>query len=190
MFVLGIFVGRGTVPVQFDTTKLQKELADLREAAVREREVRFKIDQDAADKKVGLDFFEALKNAEGDTGPAADIPEKKVEPLPEKIRLKKEQVAEAPKKDRVDTNDAPEVRENFTIQVVSLRDSEDADRVVARLVEKGYSAYRTVTEIPGRGTWHRVRIGNFKDKAEADSTLNRLKNEGFVPILLQRQGGR
>ena len=32
MFVLGIFVGRGTAPVKFDIEKLQKELVALKEA--------------------------------------------------------------------------------------------------------------------------------------------------------------
>jgi hypothetical protein len=35
MFILGIFVGRGTAPLQFDIKKLQNELAALKEDVVK-----------------------------------------------------------------------------------------------------------------------------------------------------------
>jgi len=35
MFILGVLVGRGTAPVQFDTQALQKELATLRDAMMK-----------------------------------------------------------------------------------------------------------------------------------------------------------
>jgi len=55
-----------------------------------------------------------------------------------------------------------------------------------RLKKKGYPAYRISSNIPEKGIWHRVRIGYFKDKAEADSTLSKLKNEKYGPILVNR----
>jgi len=58
--------------------------------------------------------------------------------------------------------------------------------MVARLKKKGYSAYRISSNIPEKGIWHRVRIGYFKDKAEADGTLNKLKKEKYGPILVNR----
>ena len=66
MFVLGIFVGRGTAPVQFDIEKLQKELIALKEAVVKREQSRFKIDSDAVKNKTDLDFYEALKKPDGD----------------------------------------------------------------------------------------------------------------------------
>ena len=43
MFVLGILIGRGIAPVQFDIEKLQKELASLKEAVIKKEELRFKM---------------------------------------------------------------------------------------------------------------------------------------------------
>jgi len=38
MFVLGVLVGRDTVPVKFDIEKLQKELVALKEAVIRKEQ--------------------------------------------------------------------------------------------------------------------------------------------------------
>lgn len=77
-----------------------------------------------------------------------------------------------------------EIEKKITIQVAALRDPKVADRMVARLKDKWYPAYRTVAEIPGKGVWYRVRIGSFRRKAEAQSTLERLKKDKIDAILL------
>ena len=51
MFILGIFVGRGTAPVKFDIEKLQKELIALKETVIKEEKERFKIYTEAAQNK-------------------------------------------------------------------------------------------------------------------------------------------
>jgi len=58
--------------------------------------------------------------------------------------------------------------------------------MVARLKKKEYPAYRILSNIPEKGIWHRVRIGYFKDKAEAGGTLDKLKKEKYGPILMNR----
>jgi cell division protein FtsN len=73
----------------------------------------------------------------------------------------------------------------ITIQVASIRDLKIADRMVARLKDKGYPAYRTVVEVPGKDTWYRVRIGSFERKADAQKTLKRLEKDNINAILLQ-----
>ncbi len=42
-----------------------------------------------------------------------------------------------------------------------------------------------IKEIPNKGTWYRVRIGYFRNKAEAAGTLNRLKKEKLKGILIK-----
>ena len=61
MFTLGILVGRGTAPVQFDIEELQNELVALKEAVVKKELKRFKIDSNAADNKTEINFNEELK---------------------------------------------------------------------------------------------------------------------------------
>jgi cell division septation protein DedD len=56
---------------------------------------------------------------------------------------------------------------DYQIQVASFRDLPEAEAYVAELRLRGHSAYRETARIPGRGLWHRVRIGPFKDKFKA-----------------------
>ena len=67
MFILGMLVGRGTAPVEFDTQALQKELAALRDSmAKKERDVIEKAMRGGDEKDV-VDFYEDLKKDRPDT---------------------------------------------------------------------------------------------------------------------------
>ncbi len=197
MFVLGILVGRGTAPVQFDIKKLQEELASLKAAVIKKERLRFKIDPDAAGHRTDMDFYEGLKKSERGAGPkkkqlkvASKQPQK---PLPtvtdlerknRDTREKANAVDSSPKGPPAESGAGAEIEKKITIQVAALRDPKVADRMVARLKDKWYPAYRTVAEIPGKGVWYRVRIGSFRSKAEAQSTLERLKKDKIEAILL------
>jgi DedD protein len=52
--------------------------------------------------------------------------------------------------------------------VASFKDQPDADKFVDDLRKRGHRAFRQAAYVPGRGLWHRVRIGPFKNKYEAD----------------------
>ena len=190
MFVLGVLVGRDTVPVKFDIEKLQKELVALKEAVIRKEQKRFKIDSDGAKNKTDFGFYEALKETKKNKNNGAGISKKqetKHLSKNETVKVKKRVVSGKSKiinKDK--QKNLTETDKKLTIQVASLKDSKDADEMVARLKKKGYPAYRTSSNIPEKGIWHRVRIGFFKDKAEAGSTLSKLKNEKYGPILVNR----
>jgi len=56
----------------------------------------------------------------------------------------------------------------WTLQVSSHRGQEEAERVAARLSGKGYAAYVVAVELGEKGTWHRVRVGQFASKQEAE----------------------
>jgi len=190
MFVLGVLVGRDTVPVKFDIEKLQKELVALKEAVIRKEQKRFKIDSDGVRNKTDFGFYEALKENQKDKNDGAGISKKqetKHLSKNETVKVKKRVISGKSKiinKDK--QKNLTETDKKLTIQVASLKDSKDADEMVARLKKKGYPAYRTSSNIPKKGIWHRVRIGYFKDKAEAGSTLNKLKKEKYGPILVNR----
>jgi len=190
MFVLGVLVGRDTVPVKFDIEKLQKELVALKEAVIKKEQKRFKIDLDGVRNKTDFGFYEALKETNKDKNNGAGISkEQETKHLSENetVKVKKRVISGKSKiinKDK--QKNLTETDKKLTIQVASLKDSKDADEMVARLKKKGYPAYRTSSNIPEKGIWHRVRIGFFKDKAEAGSTLNKLKKEKYGPILVNR----
>jgi cell division septation protein DedD len=192
MFVLGIFVGRGTVPVKFDMEKLENELAALKEAVIKKEFDRYKLDSNSEDNKTKMGFYEALKNTGEEERLKADIPQNKPTPLPKKTVSKTKKTAVTKKtltsrKAKTATfRKSAEDNKNFTIQVAALKDPKVANNLVAKLKKKGYPAYRSIGKIPGKGIFYRIRIGSFKNRAEAGSTFNRLKKEKIKAIIVQR----
>ncbi|MDL1968255.1 MAG: SPOR domain-containing protein [Deltaproteobacteria bacterium] len=189
MFVLGVLVGRDTAPVKFDIKKLQNELVALKEAVIKKEQKLFKIDSDVVRNKTDFGFYEALKETKKDKNNGAGISKKQgTKHLSKNKTVKKKKVT--PDKSKIinknKQNNLTKTDKKLTIQVASFQDSKDADEMVARLKKKGYPAYRISSNIPGKGIWHRVRIGSFKDKAEASSSLNKLKKEKYVPILVNQ----
>jgi cell division protein FtsN len=193
MFVLGIFVGRETVPVKFDMEKLENELAALKEAVIKKELDRYKPDPNVEDNKTKMEFYEALKNTGEEERLKADIPKNNPKPLPQKTvsTPKKPAVTKkietAPKaKTAAAVAKSAEDNNNFTIQVAALKDLKIADNLVAKLNKRGYPAYRSMGKIPGKGIFYRIRIGSFKNRADADIIFNRLKKENIKAIIVQR----
>ncbi|MCJ7615901.1 MAG: SPOR domain-containing protein [Desulfobacterales bacterium] len=196
MFALGVLVGRDTAPVKFDIEKLQKELVALKEAVIKREQKLFKVDSDAVKDKTDFGFYEELKETKKYKNNRADISDKQAtKPLPQSkiVKVKKKVISDNAKVNEVKQENQTailtqetETDKKYTIQVASLKDSKDADEIVASLKKKGYPAYMISSNIPEKGIWYRVRIGSFKDKAEAGSTLNKLKKEKYSPILVNR----
>jgi len=192
MFVLGIFVGRGTVPVRFDIEKLENELAALKEAVIKKEFGRYKLDSPSEDNKTHMEFYDALKNTGGEETLKTDILQNKSKPLPKKtVSTPKKPVvskktATTRKKKTATIKKSAKENKNFTIQVAALKDSKIADNLVEKLKKRGYPAYRSMGKIPGKGIFYRIRIGSFKNRAEAGSTFNRLKKENIKAIIVQR----
>jgi cell division septation protein DedD len=211
MFVLGVLVGRGSAPVHFDISALQKELADLRQAVIKKDEKRYRIQQAPDVDKPDLGFYEKLKKkkdgGEKFTGRLADsgnapMPEA-VKPvksvaLPEtapakaktslkSLTFKGETVQNKPAKPEVVAKAAQkQAVGQFIIQVAATKASKEADKMTAALKAMGYQAYRVSASIPDKGTWHRVRVAGFQTRADGEAVLKRLKKDGFGGLLLKK----
>lgn len=72
----------------------------------------------------------------------------------------------------------------FTVQVASLPNRAEADGLAGRLRKQGLSPWVAEAEIPGKGTFYRVRLGRFPNREDAVRYLDDLKREtrmdGFV----------
>lgn len=66
--------------------------------------------------------------------------------------------------------------DGFAIQVTALKGRGEAADVVARLKQKGYSAY-LLPPLAGQPSVYRVRVGKFKARAEAEQVATRLERE-------------
>jgi cell division septation protein DedD len=61
----------------------------------------------------------------------------------------------------------------FVVQVAAFRSSSISENEAGKYRNKGFSAFVEAAEIPGRGTWYRVRVGNFNTKEEAQIFVNK-----------------
>ena len=192
-FILGILVGRETLSLQTVKRDLQKELIQFRQEEVQKKEARIQTELTLEHTQTELAYPDMLKDRKVEVGdqknaptqpfagtekqPAKEVkePKKKAEPLPKtSIMLKPLPKDESP---------APPPGKRLTIQIASYKDSGDADKMITRLKEKGYSAYKASADVGGKA-WHRIRIGYFKDKTEAEPIQQRLKKDNFSPILI------
>jgi nucleoid DNA-binding protein/cell division septation protein DedD len=60
---------------------------------------------------------------------------------------------------------------NFVIQASAWKSKIKAQGEAKKLRNKGYTAFVEEVQIPGRGTWYRVRISNIKSLTEAEKFL-------------------
>jgi len=188
MFVLGLLVGRGTAPVQFELEPLSRELAELKQADILQEEQRVKQDAAAAGQKTDLEFYEELKKT-----PSASAPRKKAAVSRKIAKPAVEKPQKKPGPSPGEAAKPAQVRETapaagrLTVQAASLQDPEDADALVRRLKAKGYPAFKTVARIPERGIWFRVRVGSFASESEAGTMIKKLKSDGFDPLLVRQE---
>lgn len=67
----------------------------------------------------------------------------------------------------------------YYVQVNSFGSRENANRQVAQLKARGYTAY--IFEATGPGAKYKVRMGPYGDASAANAMRDRLKKEGFDP---------
>lgn len=65
------------------------------------------------------------------------------------------------------TNSPALAKGRYTIQIASFPEQGAAMQMESNLKAKTYPAYVQKTDIPGKGTWYRVRVGKFETKSEA-----------------------
>ena len=65
---------------------------------------------------------------------------------------------------------------NWTVQVAALSKRDEAEAIAKRLQSKGYLAF-LVGPSGGGAKMYRVRVGNYKDRAEAERVMRRLAQE-------------
>lgn len=67
-----------------------------------------------------------------------------------------------------------------------MKSEEEARRLLEKLRQRGYAAYVEPIAIPDKGTWYRVRMGEFPSKEFARSTVDRLQKDGFKPDVVPK----
>jgi cell division protein FtsN len=57
-------------------------------------------------------------------------------------------------------------------------------------VQKGYPARVQASVLPGKGTWYRVRVGNFPERLMADQTAQRLTTQERMSAIVAAEEGK
>jgi cell division septation protein DedD len=194
MFGMGMMVGRGTAPVQFDLDQLKRNLESMKSSQTSKKDVA-RIESSEMKEKTKLDFYEALPKNREDTDMSAIAkpppPVAAKEPVPQKppepqTTQKVEKPAAAPGGAPAPTAAPAAPGKGYTVQVSALRTEEEARALLEKLRQKGYAGYIEPIAIPDKGTWYRVRMGEFPSKEFAGSTLDRLKKDGFAPAVVPK----
>lgn len=74
----------------------------------------------------------------------------------------------------------------YQLQVSSFRLLPVANGFAGALRQRGHKAYVEPAEVPGKGTWYRVRVGPFKTKYEAMNYRSEFENrEHIVSFLVE-----
>jgi cell division septation protein DedD len=76
---------------------------------------------------------------------------------------------------------------DYTIQVGSSRSLEQASELKGRLSKKGYAAYVQSVDLSTKGTWHRVRIGSYRDREGAERVANDLRSRESLPATVMKR---
>lgn len=75
------------------------------------------------------------------------------------------------------------VRKKYTIQLGSFKQKEKAYALQNKLKKQGYLVYVTPKKIENRGTWYRVRMGNFNTPEEAQQWVSKLGDLSPPPFI-------
>lgn len=83
-----------------------------------------------------------------------------------------------PKKPEASPPVKVEVPKGAYLQIGSFQNEQDADNLKAKLALLGIEARIQTSDIPGKGIWHRVRLGPFNSSNELDNARSQLKANG------------
>jgi len=177
VFLCGVMVGRG---VQ-DAT-LAAVPNDIAAGTLTPSAEKIKARASSDKPKPKLDYPDRLDNGKVQTtletvqseSPETTLRKMRREPPPSP------KPAPAPVR-RVATLGAPEGA--FAVQVVALKTEDAARSLLSRLKNKNYRAY---LEAGGEAGLHRVRVGLFSTRAEAEKVVQKLRDEErFKPYITQ-----
>lgn len=93
---------------------------------------------------------------------------------------------ETPENTKQEIKNSKQQDMQYILQVASVRNPKDADRLRAQLILLGYQVFITQSHA-GKIAWHRVNIGPFKTLDEAEHRQDELRKNKINSLLLKRR---
>lgn len=153
---------------------------------------------DKGNKTVSIDL-KPKKSSEEDAGEKKSVePESGKDKNPPKKGKQAEPKAEKPKtvtakqpepkkqtvKNEPETTRGTDPKIRYSLQIASYPEKDSAEADVKKMKQRGYAAFITSSELEGKGTWYRVRLGSFSNRAAAEKLQKELRSkEGITPII-------
>ena len=188
MFVLGVFVGKGITPANINLAEIKKRMVDegvwpgsgkggQQEGSARTTNTKRKIplndlefyEKLAQKKKARLQESTPEKIAVKDEPAAAEVSPKAVAPQAQSKSVA-QQTAEVPKEEKPSKG-------NFTVQLASFKDQNSAKKFAARFKDLQPKPTVRTVDLPGKGRWYRVQVGQLSSRDEASALADRLANK-------------
>jgi cell division septation protein DedD len=186
MFVFGILIGRGIPLVSSDDISLQAHLMrflGLGKLAAQPAQPETSETFDSPPKMLqALDYYKDLTQSDATSAPTlrplATTPPRK-QPAAENPNPKAKASGEPPQPLREPRGPPPQqpplhepgppvsTPEHFTLLVSSLKDADNAQKLVDQLRAKGYSPRIESLNLSSSGRWNRVLVGYFQNREEA-----------------------
>ncbi len=174
VFLCGVMVGRGVRDATLATVSNDIAAGTLTPSAEKTQ-----LSTDKSKPKPKLDYPDRLE-----TGSVPNKRESVKSESPEttlrKTRPKPAQPKPAPVRRAVTLGGSQGA---FAVQVVALKTEDAARSLLSRLQNKNYRAY---LEAGGEAGLHRVRVGRFSTRAEAEKVVQKLRDEErFKPYITE-----
>ena len=83
---------------------------------------------------------------------------------------------------------APTSAGQYSIMVGAFKVEGNASDLKDRLQRKGYPVTSYSIDLPGKGSWYRVIVGNYADLKETRKIASTLKTEEKIPALIMKDG--
>ena len=74
----------------------------------------------------------------------------------------------------------------FLVQVAAFRQRGAAEDLKARLAMRGLQARVVSADLGDRGTWHRVRLGPYPGRSDAERVRERLADDGMQGMIVRK----
>lgn len=86
-------------------------------------------------------------------------------------------VATAPPAKKSDAGKKPEAGGHFTLQLSAFPERSEAEEFMHKIEAAGYRPFVVASEIPGKGVFYRVRVGDFTSRQSALAAKNEFERK-------------